>query len=80
MPGKKRRWHHKKHDLPIRRDPFKPFPQSDSFACDHPVKGAPLRSASLRDGFAALDWDPGLRQNALLMKRFELEGLPGPHS
>ena len=62
----------------VHSDPFKPFPQSDSFACDHPVKGAPLRSASLRD--FALDWDPGLRQNALLMKRFELEGLPGPHS
>jgi len=36
----------------------KPLLQSDSFACGHPVKGAALRSASLRDGFAALDWTP----------------------
>jgi hypothetical protein len=39
-------------------DQVKPFPQSDFLACGHPVKGAALRSASLRDGFAALDGDP----------------------
>jgi hypothetical protein len=44
-------------------DQVKPFPQSDSFACGHPVKGAALRSATLRDGFAAPDGvsDPGKR-------------------
>ena len=35
----------------------------------HPVKGAPLRCASLRDD--ALDWAPGLRKELPLMKRFD---------
>ena len=34
----------------------------------HPVKGAPLRCASLRDD--ALDWVPGFRKEIPLMKHF----------
>jgi len=55
---------------------LKRFLQSYSLAYGHPIKGAALRSASLRDGFAALDWDPGLRQGALLRKRFNQKVFP----
>jgi hypothetical protein len=44
-----RRWIHAKSQL-------NHFWQSNSLPSGHPVKGASLRSASLRDGYAALDW------------------------
>lgn len=46
------------------------FSRSNYLPSGHPVKGAPLRSASLRDGCAALDWAPAFGKLLRVSKRF----------
>ena len=46
------------------------FSRSEYLPSGHPVKGAPLRSASLRDGCAALDGGPAYGKALRVSKRF----------
>ena len=54
------------------RFPFRaePLLAGNCLPCGHPVKGAPLRSAFLRNGCAALDRGPAYGKKLRNIKRF----------